>query len=119
MNKQIVRLTESDLHKIVKEAVNRILKEAEYDIDDDRYYGGALPTKYFQDDDDFPYEEDDFELGDGTKVSELQPRDMLQNIKDNNYAFVEHVFDDCIEVVGGTIPKDWVKYWRFVKHNAI
>ena len=39
--------------------------------------------------------------------------------KDNNYAFVEHVFDDCIEVVGGTIPKDWAKYWRFVKHNAI
>ena len=46
--KKIVTLTESDLHRIVKETVNRILKESEYDIDDDRYYGGGLPTKYFQ-----------------------------------------------------------------------
>ena len=27
MNKKLIRLTESDLHKIVKESVNRILKE--------------------------------------------------------------------------------------------
>ena len=32
--KQIVRLTESDLHGIVKESVNRILKEGYYDFDD-------------------------------------------------------------------------------------
>ena len=29
--KQIIRLTESDLHKIVKEAVNKILKEGAFD----------------------------------------------------------------------------------------
>ena len=28
MNKKLIRLTESDLHKIVKESVNRILKES-------------------------------------------------------------------------------------------
>lgn len=28
MNKKLIRLTESDLHKIVKETVNRILKES-------------------------------------------------------------------------------------------
>ena len=28
MNKKLIRLTESDLHRIVKESVNRILKEA-------------------------------------------------------------------------------------------
>lgn len=27
MNKKIIRLTESDLHKIVKESVNKVLKE--------------------------------------------------------------------------------------------
>lgn len=116
--KKIVTLTESDLHRIVKGTVNRILKETEYDIDDDRYYGGGLPTKYFQDDD-FPYDENDLELADGTKVSDLQYGDMLKNIKTNDYAFVERVFDDCINVVGGVIPKDWVEYWYFVKHNAL
>lgn len=30
MNKKLIRLTESDLHKIVKESVNRILSEARY-----------------------------------------------------------------------------------------
>ena len=29
MSKKLIRLTESDLHRIVKESVNRILKEAE------------------------------------------------------------------------------------------
>ena len=119
MTKRIIRLTEGDLHRIVKESVNRMLKETEYDIDDDRYYGGGLPSNYFQDDD-FPYEEEnDFELADGTKVEDLQQGDMLKHIKTNHYAFVERVFDDRIEIVGGTIPKDWVVNWCFVKHNAI
>jgi hypothetical protein len=29
MNKKLIRLTESDLHRIVKESVNRVLKEGE------------------------------------------------------------------------------------------
>ena len=32
MNKKLIRLTESDLHRIVKESVNRILKEGEYNF---------------------------------------------------------------------------------------
>jgi hypothetical protein len=31
MNKKRIRLTESDFHKIVKESVNKILKESSYD----------------------------------------------------------------------------------------
>ena len=45
MKKQIIRITESDLHKIVKESVKKILKEytgdseefGRYDIDADKY----------------------------------------------------------------------------------
>ena len=39
--KQIIRLTESDLHRVVKESVNRILGELKgftYDPTDGRYY---------------------------------------------------------------------------------
>ena len=31
MNKKLIRLTESDLHRIVKESVNKVLNESEYD----------------------------------------------------------------------------------------
>ena len=31
MNKKLIRLTESDLHRIVKQSVNKILKESSYD----------------------------------------------------------------------------------------
>lgn len=41
MNKKIVRLTESDIHRIVKESVNRILKEAYSNI-----YGDGLGINY-------------------------------------------------------------------------
>lgn len=34
-NKKLIRLTEGDLHRIVKESVHRILKEGYYDFDDD------------------------------------------------------------------------------------
>lgn len=37
MNKKLIRLTESDLHRIVKESVNRILKEAKYDYENQAY----------------------------------------------------------------------------------
>jgi hypothetical protein len=35
--KKIVRLTESDLHRIVKESVKRILREGKYDLDTGGY----------------------------------------------------------------------------------
>ena len=37
MKKQIIRLSESDLHKIIKESVNAILNEAKYSIDYTEY----------------------------------------------------------------------------------
>ena len=49
MNKKLIRLTESDLHRIVKESVNRVLSEAQYtpkklaSVD---FYGKELLEKY-------------------------------------------------------------------------
>ena len=37
--KKLIRLTESDLHRIVKESVQRILKETRLDYDDDNFSG--------------------------------------------------------------------------------
>ena len=39
MNKKLIRLTESDLHKIVRESVERILKESFLDHHDEDYEG--------------------------------------------------------------------------------
>jgi len=51
MNKQLIRLTEDDLHNIVKDAVNRILKEGEFEkrrmqpnIGQSKYPSSANPT---------------------------------------------------------------------------
>lgn len=35
--KQIIRLTESDLHRIIKESVNKVLKEGAYDMNSTEY----------------------------------------------------------------------------------
>lgn len=50
MNKRLIRLTESDLHRIVKESVNKILKEwwdedGDWVNDDDGDYGEELDTE--------------------------------------------------------------------------
>ena len=53
MNKRLIRLTEGDLHKIVKESVNRVLKEArsgewnQYRLDDfaSKVLGGIVYGK--------------------------------------------------------------------------
>lgn len=37
MNKKLIRLTESDLHRIVKESVNRVLNESYYNSSDSRF----------------------------------------------------------------------------------
>lgn len=44
----VISLSESDLKNIIKESVNKILKE--YDENIDNYYGGGLPDKQFDDD---------------------------------------------------------------------
>lgn len=61
MVKKTIKLKETDLHKIIKESVNNVIKEHSRDIDDDNYYGGGLPDRYFDDDDDKPSVEDYFE----------------------------------------------------------
>ena len=55
--KKRVKLTESTLHRIIKESVKRVLREGE---DNDNYYGGGLPDRYF-DYDDKPNDYEDFE----------------------------------------------------------
>ena len=52
MNKKLIRLTESDLHRIVKESVKRVLSEAKYDSDffTDYYLTHAPRTKFSRDD---------------------------------------------------------------------
>lgn len=50
--KQVIRLTESDLHRMIKESVRQVLKETS--IDNDSYFGGGLPDKYFDDNDYVP-----------------------------------------------------------------
>jgi hypothetical protein len=68
MAKRIVRLTESDLHRIVKNAANRVLREAYLNKDDyrledefrDNYDWGKVMDNYFDEDfyrDYDPYED--------------------------------------------------------------
>lgn len=48
MNKKLIRLTESDIHKIVKESVRRVLKESEKDYDDYAdYFNGNWGSRDF------------------------------------------------------------------------
>ena len=59
--KKTLKLTESELRKVIKESVNNILKEYR-DIDNDNYYGGGLPDNYLDDDyDDYDDDYDDYE----------------------------------------------------------
>lgn len=50
--KQIIRLTESDLHKIVKESVNRIIREwnGDRDIDPDEDWVKNCENPYYETD---------------------------------------------------------------------
>lgn len=47
MKKNTIKLTESQLKKVIAESVKKVLKE--WDEDSDSYYGGGLPDKYFDD----------------------------------------------------------------------
>ena len=46
MNKKLVKLTESDLHRIVKESVNRIIREGLYDDEQDFYNEFGNQSQY-------------------------------------------------------------------------
>ena len=45
MDKKLIRLTESDLHRIVKESVNRILNEVKYGLENAYRYKGYRMLK--------------------------------------------------------------------------
>ncbi len=48
--KENIKLRESELKRMVAESVRRALMEHSRDIDDDNYFGGGLPNRYFDDD---------------------------------------------------------------------
>ena len=55
--KKHIKLSESDLHRIVRESVRKIVNE-----ENDSYYGGGLPDSYYKyDGDESPNDYDDFE----------------------------------------------------------
>lgn len=65
-----IRLTESKLKQIVNESVKKVLKETS--IDNDRYFGGGLPDKYFDDDEDIePTPECDGYIVEDSKTGEI------------------------------------------------
>ena len=45
-----IRINENDIRQMVDESVKNVIKEYSRDIDDDNYYGGGLPDKYFDED---------------------------------------------------------------------
>lgn len=63
-NKKLIRLTEGDLHRIVKESVNRILKEGYNQFSDSDFGGDGDPYGFF--DDEVP-----FTLGSNQALIEL------------------------------------------------
>ena len=76
--KQTIKLSESELKRMIAESVKRVLRE-ERDIDDDNYFGGGLSDEHFTDD--TPMDDSIPE----SKIGELQ--DMLYPLYDiaNNY----------------------------------
>jgi len=94
MNKKTIRLTESYLHKIVKESVNKVLKEDGRDIDDDNYFGGGLPDRYF--DSDAP---DDDRISQNQIAQLDNIADIIADIANNTSDETELLFQaaDCID----------------------
>ena len=45
-----IQITENDIRQMVDESVKNVIKEYSRDIDNDNYYGGGLPDKYFDED---------------------------------------------------------------------
>ena len=45
-----IQINENDIRQMVDESVKNVIKEYSRDIDNDNYYGGGLPDKYFDGD---------------------------------------------------------------------
>ena len=102
----IMRLTESDLHKIVKESVNRVLRENGRDIDDDNYFGGGLPDRYFDD-----YAPDDDRIS-KNQIAQLDNiANTIANIANNTSDEAELLFQaaDCIDKFTSRYKKQEIK----------
>ena len=65
--KQLIRLTESDLNRIVKESVNKTLREAVLPY----YYGHSTPDDFSTDDDEYMYNGDDMFSDDALHQAEI------------------------------------------------
>jgi hypothetical protein len=50
MKKNKIKITANELKQFLTESVKKVIKEYSRDIDDDNYYGGGLPDKYFDED---------------------------------------------------------------------
>ena len=81
----------------------------EYEELADQYFQGVVLDMY---------------LKDGTKASSLKRGDLIETIVLRPYgqeakhsAIVKDVFNDCISIFGGVIPKDAVGKWYLVKRG--
>lgn len=93
--KQRIRLTESDLHRLIKESVRKVLKETS--IDNDSYFGGGLPDRYFDDDDDYVPDNDRISK---KEINQLETiADTIANIANNTSDDASLLYEaiNCIE----------------------
>ena len=99
MNKKMIRLTESDLHRIVKESVNRILYvKEEYN----------------------PFDNDDFEEWDRTNVSPISDEEYneimrMNPMQNSSYIFNKIGFNKWNGFVsrwGKENPKECERFWQ-------
>lgn len=93
INNKVIKLTESDLHGIINESVNKVLRE--FSIDNDRYFGGGLPDKYFDND----YMDDNGRISEN-EINELNViMDKIAEIGNNTSDDASLLFQaiDCIE----------------------
>ena len=106
MVKKTIKLKESDLRRIIKESVNNVIKEYSRDIDDDNYYGGGLPDRYF-DDDDKPSVEDYFE--------DTAEWDKISNYIDAHYQIEDLEYEDVKKLLS-PIKSSLSKIYMVMNH---
>jgi hypothetical protein len=120
MNKKLIRLTESDLHRIVKESVNRILMESK----------GLDPSKLKTNQDEWlrnyakedynPFDNDDFEEWDRTNVSPISDEEYneimrMNPMQNSSYIFNKIGFNKWNGFVsrwGKENPEECERFWQ-------
>ena len=114
MNKKLIRLTESDLHRIVKQSVSKILKEGKFD-DIYKNYPGS------------PEDSEIFELYQKREELKREYEDALKEIDrqiNAHYNWADDHFADYATDNGITIDnldKNWPKYMssRHPEHGGM